>query len=250
MIFDTRRFGLIRPIVAVGAALFAAGMVASCDQPSFGTRLTAGQAREIGAEAAVQIESQYKPGGHSEPGVADYLSISANLAKHVTRLPPQATLQFNAIETGDEEAISLPDGHIFLSTGLLQRIAADPNQIAGVVAHEIGHVEFSHDAENLVSALGSDDIADMLAEGKYEDVVRTELQLVRLSYTNEQEYQADQYAVRLAGASGYDASALVTFLAATAAEPDSEDQVSWDVSHPISRSRISKVKQDIAALGR
>ncbi len=87
----------------------------------------------------------------------------------------------------------------------------------------------------------------MLDQGKYQDVVNTQLQLQRLSYTNEQEYQADRTAVRLLEASGYDAADLSRLVTRLSSLPFAGEQGSWTGSHPVSKSRVSRIKEAAAA---
>ncbi len=143
--------------------------------------------------------------------------------------------------------MSLPDGHIYLAAGLVRLVADDPGEAAALVAHQIGHVAGNHDAINLANALGRDDLVSMLDQGKYQDVVNTQLQLQRLSYTNEQEYQADHTAVRLLEESGYDASDLSRLVTRLSSLPLAGEQGSWTGSHPVSKSRVSRIKEAAAA---
>ncbi len=233
-------------IAVIGASLISIG----CKSPLLGSTLSGQQISEIGAEAAVQIQTQYKPAPPNAPGLAYFVSAATVLMHHATGLPPGTHLVFASIDSPEELAISLPDGHVFVSDGLLGELTSDPGEIAALVAHEIGHVALGHDTTNLSDALGQTQVADMLAQGKYQEVVNTELQLGQLSYGREQEFQADRYAVHLLAASGYDATALARFVTRISKEPHLQSQVYWDESHTMSNSRAEKIRQEAASLSR
>jgi predicted Zn-dependent protease len=194
------------------------------------------------------MESQYSAAPQTDQGMAAFQQVAAAITPHAMDLPGYVTLHFAVIESDEEMAISLPDGHIYISSGLLAKIAGDPDEIACVLGHEVGHVALGHDIDNLTAALGDSPVADMLAQGEYQDVVNTEIELNRLSYSKDQEATADRYSVQLARASGYDASALVRFLTMVAAEPRTPSEVYWSDSHPLFKHRISRVDDDIRRL--
>jgi putative metalloprotease len=223
-------------------------LCSGCDTPSFGSHLKPRQIVELAAESAVQLESQYQVAPATDVGVESFRQVASAIAGHAVNLPKYVTLHFAVIESDEEIALSLPDGHIYISSGLLAKIADDPSEIACVLGHEVGHVALGHDVANLTAALGDSTVAAMLAQGQYQDVVDTELELSRLSYSDSQEAAADQYAVQLAKASGYDASSLLKFIAMIAAEPRSESDVYWDDTHPLFKQRAARMKEDIKRL--
>ena len=223
-------------------------LAVGCRQPGFGSNLSPRQSAEVSALAAEQIASQYSPAVDSTAGYQETATAFDVLSRHVGKLPEGAKLQLVILDTPEQFSMSLPDGHIYLAAGLVRIVADDPGEAAALVAHQIGHVAGNHDAINLANALGGDELISMLDQGKYQDVVNTQLQLQRLSYTTEQEYQADKTAVRLLEASGYDASNLSRLVARLANLPFAGEQGSWSNSHPVSKSRISRIKEAAATL--
>jgi predicted Zn-dependent protease len=233
-------------IAAIAMCLCGSG----CDTPSFGSHMTSRQIVEIGAEGAVQIESQYLAAPDTDSGMATFNQVAARISPHARALPDYVTLRFAVVESSEELAMSLPDGHIFISSGLLARMANDPDEIACVLAHEIGHVALGHDIDNLGSALGDSTVADMLTQGQYQNLVNTELELSHLSYSKYQEDAADEYAVRVVEASGYDATALLRFVTAEFSQSRGQSQVYWSDTHPVSKKRIARIEQDVRSLAR
>ena len=62
-------------------------------------------------------------------------------------------LKFHIVEDASLNAFAMPGGNVVLHTGLL--LAADsPEEVAGVLAHEIAHVTRRHGIRNIVSSAG------------------------------------------------------------------------------------------------
>ena len=59
--------------------------------------------------------------------------------------------QFRGLRTADGSvnAVALPGGRIYLNDGLIKLTEGDPNQLAAVIGHEIGHVVKEHTAKQL-----------------------------------------------------------------------------------------------------
>ncbi len=225
-------------------------LLTGCDTPSFGTKLTPRQAQLIGERAAQQLQAQYHPATTDEPGVSTFTKVAPIVAAEKLKMVGGADCVFEAVDSDDQFATSLPDGHVFVSSGLLALIGNDSDEMASVLAHEAGHVALGHDAQQLQAALGDTTVTDMVSEGKYEELTNIDLQLGRLSYTRDEEFDADKFAVRLTSIAGYDPSAMVRFLQMIESVPHAQDQVSWSDSHPLPKSRIPRLDDDIRALNR
>jgi predicted Zn-dependent protease len=65
----------------------------------------------------------------------------------------QINFQFHIMETPMVNAFALPGGHVIVTTSLL-KLLDRPEQLAGVVAHEIAHVTQKHGFRKVISAMG------------------------------------------------------------------------------------------------
>src|SRR5690606_26365284 len=66
---------------------------------------------------------------------------------------PRYPVQFHIIEDPTVNAFAIPGGHVVIHSGL--RLAADtPEEVAGVLAHEIAHITRRHGFRSLISSLG------------------------------------------------------------------------------------------------
>lgn len=122
--------------------------------------------------------------------------------------------RFEAIKGADPNAFALPGGFIFL-TGPLGRLCRDESdELAFILAHEMGHVVRGHARDRIlaryaISAAARTPAARHLAAGM---IKQLGIQFLENAYAHNLELQADEFAIRLADAAGYDPAAGVTLL--------------------------------------
>jgi predicted Zn-dependent protease len=230
---------------AVLSCLALCTLFSGCRQILVGNNLSNGQITELSAEAAAQLQSQYIPADPSTPGIDEYNRAANVVSNAATGLPVFSKLRFQTIETPEQLSISLPDGQIFVSSGLLELLAPDPAAIDGLIAHEVGHVALQHDIKNLTSALGQDSLNDMLAQGRYQDVVNTELEIAKLSYSRDQEFGADDYGVLLCKKAGLNPDGLADLVEIVNKQDQGPDTVTWDLSHPTGHGRLARLDREL-----
>jgi Zn-dependent protease with chaperone function len=141
----------------------------------------------------------------------------AALDRLLARLTAQASLsvplQVAVLRTSDVNAVALPGGQIYLFKGLLDR-AETVDQVAGVIAHEIGHVAHRDGMRSLIQAAGLSFLFGMVLgdfTGGGVAVMATQI-LLRSSYARDVERRADAYSVELITKLGADARALGALL--------------------------------------
>ncbi|MBT6276166.1 MAG: M48 family metalloprotease [Chromatiales bacterium] len=137
----------------------------------------------------------------------------------------QYPYQFTLLNSPIVNAFALPGGNVYISRGLLA-LASNEAEMAGVLAHELGHVNARHSAERYgaqqATALGIGGVR--LLAGLFLDVAPAMLDagtqlaqgvagLALQAYSRKQEFEADTLGVRYMSKAGYDPEAMVTFLA-------------------------------------
>ncbi|MCL6629245.1 MAG: M48 family metalloprotease, partial [Armatimonadetes bacterium] len=101
---------------------------------------------EIGREASQQVEKQYPV--NKDPQLNELVNdIGQNLVKYTTRQGIDYT--FKILDVKEVNAFSLPGGWIYINKGLIDATRNSRDQLAGVIAHEIGHVDARHHAEQI-----------------------------------------------------------------------------------------------------
>jgi len=125
-------------------------------------------------------------------------------------LPSQIT--FKVIETDEINAFASGEKEICVYTGLL-KFVNDDSELAGVIAHEIGHIINNHVAkQSVVSAITSTAIANanISSTAKTGAYIANNLSMLKMSRT--EEYEADITGVDLMTKAGYNPLAMVSVL--------------------------------------
>ncbi len=160
--------------------------------------------RRVGDEAQRALESRiFEPSRLSEPRIAELQSIFNAIVPKKTRMP--LTLKVVSMGTAPPNALALPNGTIVLTDQMVRHVLGEESEldedmqaaIAGILAHEIGHVEGRHSMRAIVRssmlALGS---AALL--GDFSAVVAgAPVLLLNMDYSRTMETAADQYGIAL-----------------------------------------------------
>jgi Zn-dependent protease with chaperone function len=116
-------------------------------------------------------------------------------------------------------ALALPDGTIVVTDQMVRLIVgkaggfseSERAQLAGVLAHEIGHVRMRHGARILAGSSLSAALAGTLF-GDFSGVASLPAAFARLSYSREMEAEADEYAIALMKKNGISTLPLARLL--------------------------------------
>ena len=107
-------------------------------------------------------------------------------------------------------AFAMPGGQIILTRGLVQT-AGSPDEVAGVLAHELGHALELHPETGLVRAMGLAAAAQLIFAGSAGTVSNVGLVLTQLRYTRIAEREADVHALRMLKGAGISAKGFGDF---------------------------------------
>jgi len=143
--------------------------------------------------------------------------VGRQLATHTEY--QQFPYHFTLLNTSIVNAFALPGGYVYVSRGLMA-LASNEAEMAGVLAHELGHVNARHTAERmsagtlaqmgvLAGAIGA---AALGLPGEMAQVGQQIAMASIQSYSRKQEFEADMLGVRYMSKAGYDPNGMVTFL--------------------------------------
>jgi beta-barrel assembly-enhancing protease len=93
-------------------------------------------------------------------------------------------------------AFAVPGEQIVISGNLINE-ADTPEEVAGVIAHEMGHGIELHPEAGIVRSLGLSAIIELLASGQSGTLTNTGALLLELNYSREAEHEADTHALRI-----------------------------------------------------
>ena len=168
----------------------------------------------------------------------------AALDKLVGKLQAAAALPFplavEVVRRAAANAVALPGGRIYVNEGLIAQ-ARTPDELAGVLAHEIGHVAHRDGVRTVLQTAGLSFLfgmmlGDFVGGGAVVIAART---VLRSAYSRRVEAAVDAYSVDLMTKAGGDPRALGVILARIA--EDKDEGVRLLLEHPETRERIAAI---------
>ncbi len=149
------------------------------------------------------------------------------------------------IEAKDVNAFAAPGGFIVIYSGLID-FAESPEEVAGVLAHEMGHVVERHGTESMVRALGLYLILTVVVgdpSGVLGLAASAAEVLIGLSYSRGDEAEADAVAVSILETAGIRVGGFASFFARASGESDDTDEGVFALlsSHPPDRERARTI---------
>ena len=175
----------------------------------------------------------------NEPGAAALAKLAARLTSRA-RLPMPAEVL--VLDSPMANAAALPGGRVYVLGGLLRR-ANEPDEVAGILAHELGHVAHRDGMRKLIQSGGSSFLlgllfGDITGGGTLILLGRT---LVDSSYSRNAEAAADRFAADVMTALGRSPKAMGAFLVRLTG-PGKGVMPSFLASHPVSAERLEALK--------
>jgi Zn-dependent protease with chaperone function len=241
--------GVFIALIAMTTGLFAQSRV----EPGFNLFSTE-QEIEIGKEAAQQAERELPVLRDST--VSGYLE---ELGARLAREAPGAKYpyRFRVLDVADLNAFALPAGFIYVNRGLLEAVRNE-DELAGVLAHEIGHVALRH-STNLISKqylaqAGISVLGGVLGgESKAADILQVVggagLPLLFLKFSRAAEEQSDTVGAQMMARTGYDPLALASFFE-TLQSQSRGGPPEFLSSHPNYDSRRENIEREAGQLRR
>jgi predicted Zn-dependent protease len=257
-------------VLSVAAALALATACTRVVNPATGqtefTAMSPTQELQVGKQQHPQILQQFG-GAYQDPELQAYVTRIGSQLAAVSELP-QLAFTFTLLNSDVVNAFALPGGYVYITRGLLA-LADNEAELAGVMAHEIGHVTARHSAQRhsrgVVAqsgvAIGSV-LAGILGGGVAADLVQqaggVSAQAYLAGYSRDQEFQADELGVRYLARAGYDPTAMASFLGKLeqndalarklAGREDGPDPASsWFATHPRTPDRVLRAAEQAGA---
>jgi hypothetical protein len=165
----------------------------------------------LGDVVAEQIESGFR--------IIDDEAVVGNLRRIGEAPPTHLRFQFSVVDSYEVNAFTLPGGRIYVTRKLIA-FARNEDELAGVIAHELGHVLARHSANEMSSvlreALGVSQVGDRhdIYE-KYQTLIDTTMLKPKLGEKGQREdrdqYTADMIGLYLMTRAGYNPQAQAAF---------------------------------------
>jgi predicted Zn-dependent protease len=158
------------------------------------------------------------------------------------------------VEDDTANAFALPGGRIGVNTGLIKKVPS-VDSLAGVLAHELAHVEQRHGLRAVVRSVGLVAAWNVLVGdlgGLTGILAQGATMAVLTDYSREQESEADAAGARTLALAGFDPAGLATFFELLRDEPGTEmpAALAWLSSHPAHDERIAALEALVPSLER
>ena len=156
-------------------------------------------------------------------------------------------------EAKEINALALPGGYIVFHRGLLER-ARTAEEVKGVLAHEMAHVQKRHGVLQLVQNIGLDLAIQQIQGGEsrlLDSLVRDSGQLLGLKFSRDHERAADDGGWALLEQAQVNPQGMVNFFAglAAAGEADASAPIPLLSTHPAPQERIDRLRQKQVTAG-
>jgi predicted Zn-dependent protease len=246
---------VVKPVAALAIVLSVAGCTTSptSGRPIFTGLVSQSQENAIGQEQHGSILKQYN-------GVNDNERLNEFVAMIGTRLVPQAerkdvTWRFTVLDDDMVNAFAVPGGYIYITRGLLN-LAQDESQVAAVLAHEMGHINARHTAQQMsqgmVANLGLSAVGIALGSNVASQAGSVGADLYLKKYSRDHEFEADALSVKYLTGAGYDPYAATKFLAMLqehtnlerrmAGSAAEDEMFSYFSTHPQTPERVARAR--------
>jgi predicted Zn-dependent protease len=205
---------------------------------------------QLGGQTDAQIVKEYRL--YPDPRLTSYVEpIGQRLAKtsHRAELP----FQFKILDSAAVNAFAVPGGYVYVTRGILSSLNSEA-ELAGVLGHEIGHITARHSAQQYSRAqvaqvgLGIGSIVGAVFPvigGLTTGLAQVGVGMLFLSFSRDNERQADSLAVEYASKTGYDGAQLASFFESLERMNPGADRSglpSWFSTHPSPEDRLKAVR--------
>jgi len=241
-----RRLGLGLGTAALALAL------AGCQSGRINNQISTTDEHDMGNQYAQQIDTQAK-------FVTDgaYLRHIQSLAQPIfaqaVKDRPGESFRIRVIDSPELNAFSIPGGYIYLYRGLVDKFANDDDALACIIGHESAHVVRKHVVKQISDAQGKGlllGLATILTRsGAVQQIGGTLLEMNQLSYSRNDEYEADRWGEKFAYNAGFDPSGMVRTMTLFQKLEKSEPMPpAYTLDHPISQNRALRALEQYREL--
>ena len=211
---------------------------------------------QIGKESDAGIRQEM--GLYDDPELQRYVNrIGQSLAKNSHR--PHLPWTFAVVDEAAVNAFALPGGFIYVTRGILPFLR-DEAELAGVMGHEVGHVDGKHGVDQYSRQLLTEGalVGASIFLPKWQPAfsgLGVAAQFVFLKYGRDAELESDRLGVGYASAAGWSPQAMQGVLGTLGRLDDADGGrrgvPNWALSHPPAADRAAKIADAVtAAAGR
>lgn len=151
--------------------------------------------------------------------------------------------EFTIIKNDQINAFTIPGGNIYVFSELM-KVAETPEEVAAVLAHEIGHAENRHVVTKLIQELSITAIVSVLSGGDPSVLTQILKDVIGNSFSRTQEEEADKFAMKLLENAGISPKSLARFFERlNEKDLDYDESLEILMTHPHNDKRIEQVRR-------
>lgn len=151
---------------------------------------------------------------------------------------PHSDYKISVIRDSEENAFTAPGQRILILSGFLKSVQTQ-DELAGVLAHEAGHIHYHHSFRALVRSAGFSLLLSLLAGNDTTWAANSVYQLFELKNDRSFESQADNYAALVLKRENINPDGLSEFLLRREGKEKDAPALEWLSSHPATNARIA-----------
>jgi Zn-dependent protease with chaperone function len=197
--------------------------------------------RRLGDVAEGQFKTVFGKTCDSAPGQAAFAKL-VNALRESAGL--DTSIQTAVLSSPVPNAFALPGGKVFLFNGLLAK-AENADEIAGVLAHELGHLRHRDGTRNLIYNGGTSFLigllfGDITGSGA---LIFASRSLVSASYSREAEQNADTFAIDVMHRLGRPSKPMGELMFRVTGK-EGDKSLSILASHPLTEDRLARMSKE------
>ncbi|MCX5917150.1 MAG: M48 family metalloprotease, partial [Deltaproteobacteria bacterium] len=242
-----------RKLSAILAAVFFCSILYS---PPPVSAMTTQEERELGEKVLQEVRKIWPM--VQDPAPREYI---ARIGKRIlaTMETQPFEYEFYVLNTSEINAFAVPGGKVFVNSGLIQMVESE-DELAGVMAHEIGHVVARHIARQseqgmklglaTLGALLAGILLGPQAAAAIGVTAQAASATAMLKYSRENEEESDYLGLRFMERAGYDPRAMVSMLKKIrlVSGPASSDPPAYLLTHPAAEQRMGNLEVQMMSL--
>ena len=241
----------------VGILIVGGGITGCTTNPATGKKVitfnSMADEKRIGKQEHPRIIKQFG-GIYKNNKINSYIKKIGNKLVKVSELP-HIGWTFTVLNSKEVNAFALPGGFVYVTRGLIA-LASSEAELAGVIAHEIGHVTALHSSSRQATGrlVGLGALAAGALFGSGVSEIGNLIGNVSIQqYSQNQEFEADSLGIRYLRKVGYDSHGMAKFLKKLRASSHLnnkingrpkfyQDEFSIFSSHPQTKDRVNRVQ--------
>ena len=154
-------------------------------------------------------------------------------------------IKIHVVENNEINAFAMPGRHLVVHTGLIDFVDHQ-EEITGVIAHEIAHIESGHVVKKLGKEIGLSVILNLTLGDIGGEVVRNALSTITsTAYDRSLEKEADLKAVDYMLAAKMNPTYLASFLEKLDKQSQTPEVLQWVSTHPDSKERVRYINEKV-----